>query len=198
MMERKQLNLRINDQFLIGEIDNKLHSEKLIHKHHVTDAINTIKYLEILFTSSNLKRYKNKEHYIKHIVAKSLLPKAEEIIRIQKDEFSSHYEHLKQTVSEIPNYKDIYNHINNENKKIKIPVLISPVVMMMISLITLTDNIIKQQRILYLCGEISKKDFYSNRRVVLKKFSNVRLKLHHNRKEYSEKLSTLIEKKGMQ
>lgn len=67
---------------------------------------------------------------------------------------------------------------------------------MMISLITLTDNIIKQQRILYLCGEISKKDFYSNRRVVLKKFSNVRLKLHHNRKEYSEKLSTLIEKKG--
>ncbi|EHK4237691.1 TPA: hypothetical protein IHO32_005095, partial [Escherichia coli] len=99
MMERKQLNLRINDQFLIGEIDNKLHSEKLIHKHHVTDAINTIKYLEILFTSSNLKRYKNKEHYIKHIVAKSLLPKAEEIIRIQKDEFSSHYEHLKQTVS---------------------------------------------------------------------------------------------------
>ena len=44
MMERKQLNLRINDQFLIGEIDNKLHSEKLIHKHHVTDAINTIKF----------------------------------------------------------------------------------------------------------------------------------------------------------
>lgn len=73
--------------------------------------------LKFFFTSSNLKRYKNKEHYIKHIVAKSLLPKAEEIIRIQKDEFSSHYEHLKQTVSEIPNYKDIYNHINNENKK---------------------------------------------------------------------------------
>lgn len=187
-MKRENIDLRIHDKFLMTEIDYS-RSEQPI-KRSQPDGLHIILYLEKVFTASNIKRYNDKLHYLKAELARQKEPEILAILCKRADELQKFYQAIKLETQSIP-----FSHVINKSiieiaQVIKISVLISPAVMRFISIITLTDNLIKQLRIQKMSGKIKKNDLYRQRHVILKKFSHIRTAIFEIEKSHNK----LIEK----
>jgi len=189
-MKREKLNIRINDRFLLGEIDYSLHTVSM--RYSFPDAINTLLFIEKVFTSHLNKRFRDKPHYLRSFVAKKYYPALLELLRQKELELREFYEATKKESTRMTHYREIYRAIEQDNKSIELKVLITPPVMLFISIIAAVDNIIKQLRVQYKSGVISKRHLYRQRNIVLKKFSNVRLALYRLRKEHDELLEKIL------
>lgn len=189
-MKREKLNIRINDRFLLGEIDYSLHTVSM--RYSFPDAINTLLFIEKVFTSHLNKKFRDKPHYLRSFVAKKYYPPLLELLRQKELELREFYEATKKESARMTHYREIYRVIEQDNKNIELKVLITPPVMLFISIIAAVDNIIKQLRVQYKSGIISKRHLYRQRNIVLKKFSNVRLALYRLRKEHDELLDKIL------
>lgn len=171
-MKRDRIDLRINDTFLAGEIDYRLHEQPI--RRSQPDGLKTLVFLETIFTANTLTRYKDKLHFIKAEIARQKHPELLRLLKESESELKQFYEVTKKETATIPFYQTIYKHLDEKNYILPVQVLISPVAMTFISIIALTDNLVKQLRIQQLSGHISKKHFYRQRSLILKKFSNLR------------------------
>lgn len=183
-MKRKNIDLRINDRFLEIELDYSRSAYPI--RRSVPDGLHTIIFLEKIFTASNINRYKDKLHFLKAEIARKYQPVLCDLLRTRERELDTFYQTTKAETANIPLYRTTYRHLEENNRIIKIPVLISPAVMLFISVTALTDNMIKQQRIQYLSGVITKKDFYRQRQIIMKKFTHIRSAIFEVEKTHSK------------
>lgn len=190
-MKSEKLNIRINDKFLLGEVDYRLHTVPM--KFSFPDAKKTIIFIEKIFTSHLNKRFRDKPHYLRSFVAKKYYPPLIDLLRNKEQELRDFYEATKKETTGIAYYRDIYKAIEQDNKSIELNVLISPPVMLFISILTSVDNIIKQLRIQFRSGTISKRHFYRQRNIVLKKFANVRLAAFRLRMEHDTLVKKIVD-----
>lgn len=181
-MKTTLLKIRINDQFLLGEIDNNLHVTEL-KKNSLPEGKKIISWLESVFTVRLLKKHTDELHYIKTFVAKKMHPQIIDILRKNKNELESYYAATKAETSRTAHFMPVFNGLKENDREIELSVIISPEVMLFIAIITLTDNIIRQLRTQYLCGQRSKRDFYRQRKVVLTKYASTRRQIQDKRRE---------------
>lgn len=189
-MKSEKLSIRINDTFLLGEVDYRLHTVPM--RFSFPDAKNTIIFIEKIFTSHLNKRFRDKPHYLRSFVAKKYYPALMDLLKNKERELRDFYDATKKEVSGIVCYRDIYRVIEQDNRSIELNVLISPPVMLFISILTSVDNIIKQLRIQFRSGAISKRHLYRQRHLVLKKFSNVRLAVFSLRQEHDAMIDKVL------
>ncbi|EIP6959095.1 hypothetical protein LTF62_004603 [Salmonella enterica] len=181
-MKTKIIALHIHDQFLLGEIDNQLHKTPLKFN-SLPSGKECIAWLEALFTLHLLKKHKDELHYIKTFVAKKTYPEVLDILRTAQDELNNHYTATKKETAKAEHFMLVLNGLKDDDKKIEINSLITPCTMLFIGIITACDNIIRQYRTQYLCGLKSKKQFYLQRKLVLKKFANIRRLIQEAKKK---------------
>ncbi|EJH2252555.1 hypothetical protein ACQZDD_004897 [Klebsiella aerogenes] len=189
-MKRTTLEIRINDRFLLGEIDNALHTI-VLERNSVPDGKKTIIWLESLFTAHVLKKHRDKLHYIKTFVAKKIYPQIIDILRNTQSSMNSLYLAEKEETARAEHYRQIFDGLKVDDKTVALNVIISPPVMLFIAIITLTDNIIRQLRVQYLCGLRSKKDFYRQRKTVLRRYAKVRNEIKEKTIKNRELIETL-------
>lgn len=189
-MKRTTLEIRINDRFLLGEVDNTLHSIPL-ERNSVPDGRKTITCLESLFTAHVLKNHRDKLHYIKTFVAKKLYPQVIDILRNTQKSMDTFYSAAKTETARSEHFRPVLEGLKADDRAVALNVIISPPVMLFIAIITLTDNIIRQLRVQYLCGLRSRKDFYRQRKIVLRKYATVRNEIRIKSLKNNELIETL-------
>ncbi|NIH07045.1 hypothetical protein [Providencia rettgeri] len=183
-MKIETLKVMINDRFLQGEIDKKL--RELTLTHNLPDGKEIIEWLQSIFTAHIIKQHKDDLHFLKTLAAQKTYPEMIDIIKNTKNTMEIEYDELKNKVNKTTTGNQILAMFRKQDKRILINSIICHPVMTFIEVITLTDNMIRQLRALYLCGELSKAEFYRSRKRVLKQYATVRRRLIEKRKENNE------------
>ncbi|EGG8986769.1 hypothetical protein V3W87_004443 [Salmonella enterica] len=181
-MERTTINFRINDDGLLAQFNHAMAKEQRKYK-FATDGIRTIKDLEIIFTASKIKNFRDNEHYLIASLAQKQSPLILNVLNELKDKFEKVYQEERNITGQIIFFKKILEQVEYHDKIQDIDVLISPHVMLFINITALADNIIKQLRVQYLNGSIDETTLLIKRNKILKQYAALREKLYEMKQE---------------
>lgn len=181
-MERTTINFRINDDALLAQFNHAIAKEQKKYK-FATDGIRTIKDLEIIFTASKIKNFRDNEHYLIASLAQKQSPLILNVLNELKDKFEKIYQEERNITGQIIFFKKILEQVEYHDKTQDIDVLISPHVMLFINITALADNIIKQLRVQYLNGSIDETTLLIKRNKILKQYAALREKLYEMKQE---------------